>query len=380
MGALSFLFPFISPHTPGTDSPFWPPSGWECPPPNYPPVVENVTHSPFAPEYFASVSVDADVIDATLDTVLLAHRVDAGEWVDLVMEHQGGNTFNAVISPQTYGSFIEYYITANDTFGLCTTALNGSIYFNYTVGDTVPPEISDVSHSPSTVTEYDLVAVSAQVIDVGAGVDTVLVYYRSDGGAWAPVSMSYSGGDVFTGPLPPFEWGTLVEYYINASDNAGNIAVDDNSGGYYQYVIDDTTPPDVDISDPLSATILSGVVTILFSSTDSESGVAFVELYLDDVLLTNATTDPFSYVWDTTETADGQHTLRAVAHDNAGNIFEDTTTVIVNNASPPPDAPDYLLITLAGSALFLATASVMCYLARQRGWNIDFSKYFSGSV
>jgi hypothetical protein len=189
--------------------------------------------------------------------------------------------------------------------------------------------------------------------------------------------MSYSGGDIFTAPLPPFEYGILVEYYVNASDNAENFVVDDNSGGYYQYVIDDTTPPSIDISDPDSAATVSGIVTILFSTTDSESGVAFIELYLDDVLLANLTTDPFSYIWNTTETTNGQHLLRAVAQDNAGNAFEDTTTVYVDNVSPPPDTPDYLLITLAGSALFLATASIMCYLARQRGWNIDFSKYFS---
>jgi hypothetical protein len=159
--------------------------------------------------------------------------VDTGEWVELVMQQRVGNTFNSSISPQIYGSFVEYHIIANDSLGLITTALNGSSYFNYTVRDTMKPVISGVSHIPVTVTVYDSVVISAQVVDDGSGVDTVLVYFRSDGGSWLTDSMSLVAGDTYEVVLPSFVWGNVVEYYINASDTAGNIAIDDNSDGYY---------------------------------------------------------------------------------------------------------------------------------------------------
>ncbi len=342
------------------------------------PVIENITHSPLLPDYVDSVVVSADVFDATLDEVLLHYRVDMGEWEHLVMMLQTGNLHQATIPAQPYDSLVEYCITAKDTYGLCTLALNESTYFVYSVGDSLAPLITQVTQSPSPVTTLELVEVSAQITDDGSGVNTVEVYYRVDGGAWSSFSMALGEDSTYTATLPPQLWDTQVDFYIVASDHQGNIAIDDNAGVYFQYTVIDTTPPSIEIIDPNSAQTVSGIVMILISTSDAESGIAFVELYLDNTLLVNTTIDPFSYLWNTTQTENGLHTLQAIAYDHAGNTYQDTTTVNVDNTIPPPSTPDVFLITIFGTTLVLGGALAVCLILRQRGWTLDFSRLFPG--
>src|SRR5262245_27913571 len=97
----------------------------------------------------------------------------------------------------------------------------------------------------------------------------------------------------------------------------------------------DTTPPTASITAPLAGATLSGFVSIT-ATADDDVGVTFVELYLDD--LWSGSPYPGSSVgWDTRYTADGVHTLRVRAHDEAGNTGDsELVSVTVDNFHSPP--------------------------------------------
>src|SRR5882762_2799039 len=85
---------------------------------------------------------------------------------------------------------------------------------------------------------------------------------------------------------------------------------------------------------PVSSTVqVSASVSIVGSLT-----VSSVQFRLDGANLgARDTSAPYSVSWNTTATANGSHTLTAVATDLLGVQFtSDPVTVTVNNAPPPP--------------------------------------------
>lgn len=99
----------------------------------------------------------------------------------------------------------------------------------------------------------------------------------------------------------------------------------------------DATRPAVTMTAPTSATV-SGTVTVAANATD-DTGVVAVQFLLDGSALgaelPGGSSSSYSTVWDTTGTADGTHSLTAVARDAAGNSATATSlTVDVNNPDP----------------------------------------------
>lgn len=93
---------------------------------------------------------------------------------------------------------------------------------------------------------------------------------------------------------------------------------------------DDTTPPQINITAP--AAVSGTAVTVSANASDNE-GVESVQFELDGANLGSPdTTAPYSISWNTTTTANGVHTLTAVATDEAGNwTRSDPVSVTVNN-------------------------------------------------
>jgi hypothetical protein len=111
----------------------------------------------------------------------------------------------------------------------------------------------------------------------------------------------------------------------------------------------DTTPPVVTILSPLSKTTVSGPVNVIANATDDVALNAKdpVRFYLDTP--TNLLPGPitvngsqYSTVWDTTRTANGTHSLSALATDSSNNTATVTVTgLLVSN--PPPPVPCFIL-------------------------------------
>lgn len=92
-------------------------------------------------------------------------------------------------------------------------------------------------------------------------------------------------------------------------------------------------PPTVQLTAPASGSTVSGSISVSGTATD-DKGVSGIQFKLDGVnLLTEDTTAPYSISWDTRSTANGLHTLTAVARDVEGNqVTSDGRTITISNS------------------------------------------------
>ncbi len=158
-----------------------------------------------------------------------------------------------------------------------------------------------------------------------------------------------NGACVGTNSVAPatFTWDTTG--YTNGSyslqarayDAAGNMGVSAMDTVTVQNAAPDTTPPTVQITAPTTGSSVVGAVSVNINGSDNV-GVTRIEWYLDGALVGSSATAPASFSWNTTNSANGSHTLQAKAYDAAGNSSASATvTVTVQNAvadTTPPTA------------------------------------------
>jgi hypothetical protein len=126
------------------------------------------------------------------------------------------------------------------------------------------------------------------------------------------------GGQIGVGRLPSY---------------TGTAYVDDFS---YIPVTVSSQPPTVTISTPAAGATVSGVVPVQVAATDP-TGVTRVEIYINNVLRAVQTAASYTWDFDTTEIANGTHTLTVKAYDPAQNIGQASLTFTTqNNLSPLP--------------------------------------------
>jgi Big-like domain-containing protein len=108
------------------------------------------------------------------------------------------------------------------------------------------------------------------------------------------------------------------------------------SGGSSGGTFVDTLAPFVAITSPSSGATVSGTSTVSADASDNV-GVVGVQFKLDGANLgSEDLTAPYSATWNTTTTANGSHTLSAVARDAAGNqATASVVTINVSNTTTP---------------------------------------------
>ena len=91
--------------------------------------------------------------------------------------------------------------------------------------------------------------------------------------------------------------------------------------------------PTCTITAPANNSIHAAGSTIIVSvnSTDSDGTIDHVSFYLDDTTMAVSTDDsaPYEWSWDTQEQAPWEHTIKAVATDNEGNIRLSTVNIVL---------------------------------------------------
>ncbi|MBI1813012.1 Ig-like domain-containing protein, partial [Candidatus Peregrinibacteria bacterium] len=70
-------------------------------------------------------------------------------------------------------------------------------------------------------------------------------------------------------------------------------------------------------------------LTITADASD-ESGIKYVEFYLDDLLLGRTPREPYTVTYPLTTVAPGPHRIRAVATDPSGKAGEDEEMIMIN--------------------------------------------------
>ncbi len=99
----------------------------------------------------------------------------------------------------------------------------------------------------------------------------------------------------------------------------------------------DTEDPTVSVDTPNDGATVSGNVNTIIIANDNV-GVEGVRLFVDGVQIGSEDTNaPYTFSWDSTTVANGEHTITAEARDAAGNTaIADEITVTVDNEVTPP--------------------------------------------
>ncbi|MBN2564212.1 MAG: lamin tail domain-containing protein [Candidatus Eisenbacteria bacterium] len=84
-----------------------------------------------------------------------------------------------------------------------------------------PPWISTLRYAPIPPNDADDTLISAFVTDDGV-IDSVMVYYRVEGGPWSKVPAT-ADGDVYTAHIPPQTNLDVTDYFMRAVDNLGAV-------------------------------------------------------------------------------------------------------------------------------------------------------------
>lgn len=92
----------------------------------------------------------------------------------------------------------------------------------------------------------------------------------------------------------------------------------------------DIIPPTVLITSPADGSTVNGTLTISVQANDIVS-VSAVEIYIDNELKNEDTTQPYEWGWNTRAYANELHTIKAVAYDSSGNNGYHQITVSVRN-------------------------------------------------
>ncbi|WCB95824.1 virion structural protein [Baekduia alba] len=93
----------------------------------------------------------------------------------------------------------------------------------------------------------------------------------------------------------------------------------------------DTTPPTVAVTSPSAGASVTGTVSLAANAADNV-GVTGVQFRLDGASIgAEDTSAPYTYAWDSLSTANGPHTITAVAKDAAGNSTTAANVAITVN-------------------------------------------------
>jgi hypothetical protein len=122
--------------------------------------------------------------------------------------------------------------------------------------------------------------------------------------------------------------------------------------------VSDTSAPSVNITSPVSASTVSGTVSVVTSASDNV-GVSKVELYVNNVLQATDTAAPYTFTWNTTGVANGSYTLTSKAYDAAGNVGASAAVAVtVNNTVADTTAPTTSISSPVNGSTLSGTVSV----------------------
>jgi len=334
------------------------------------PIIANISQTPASVNYSDSPVIDCDVSDpgSGISAVRLYYRINGGTWSVILMVNTVGIQYQSTIPAQTWNTLVEYYVNATDNAGNWDVDDNTGAYYSYTVSDSVSPVISSFDPAPVVVEYSDTPTVGCDVSDIGSGIQNVMLNYSLNGVTWMALTMAYVSGTHYQANLPAQAWEAQVTYYVNATDNAGNWIVDDNSSSYYSYSVIDSTDPDLEITNPTNGEEVSDVITITVTAIDPGSGIARVRIFINDTEVTELTSAPFTFNWNTTLVLDGPYEISVTVYDNAGNEVTETITVTVNNAPiVTPQIPAEIII-VGGIITIVVIAAGIIMTRRRRRW------------
>jgi hypothetical protein len=278
-------------------------------------------------------------------------------------------SFSGVAGSQTIRNAAQYVV---DRGGVVVAAA-GNCGCNDSTAEA--PYIVSVS---ATDSRDDLAYFSSRGDYVDVSAPGLGIWSTTRGGGYGSVSGTSFSSPVTAGVValmlsanPDLTSLEVMEILENTTDDLGPVGYDTSFGfgrvNAYEAVLTamaslpqpDTTPPSTHITSPAKGAIVSGTINVSVQAPDNVATVS-VELYLDGELFATDTATPFTFVWDTGQAQDGDHTLQAVARDAAGNSgYSDSVTVMVDNSIVDINPPEVSITFPPDGSVVSGTISVM---------------------
>ena len=188
---------------------------------------------------------------ANVTNVVLGYSLDNGtNWLSLAMtvntnwSSQGGAWYNATLGTQPAGTAVKYFVAANGSGASAYDNNNGQNYsFTVAAGVSNGLWIRGAKNYPldGAATFATEIYVDAEAGPTGR-VSGVWVVASTNGGPWTTNAMTLNadwasvGGKWYNANLGAFPEGTVLRYFVRASDGAETV-VSDNGGLYFQITI-----------------------------------------------------------------------------------------------------------------------------------------------
>ena len=230
----------------------------------------------------------------------------------------------------------------------------------------------------------------------------VNIYTTATGGSY-----TYGSGTSYASPVaagvaalvlaksPGLSASGLVSLLENNSDDLGAPGPDQ----YYGYgrvnayrAVNATPsapppPPTVTIASPSNASTVSGPVSVQGNVAASAS-ISQIQFLVDGNVASTAYSTPYSFPWNTSSAANGNHTVTVRAYDTSNNMGQTSETVSVNNAAPADTQPPYVYIQsptngtriLGNGNLTITAAASDNVGVKQVSIYLDGVQQYSGSV
>ena len=205
--------------------------------------------------------------------------------------------------------------------------------------------------------------------------EITIILEANDNDEVALVTLYIDGDSVMTYQEPPYryDWNTLEEIddvihtiHAHIQDNAGNqITLGPINVTIDNYESDDNIAPTGTITNPPSASTVSGTVNIEVNAFDNVR-MGHVDFIIDGTAVFSDSLPPYLYAWNTLgEAEDSDHVININLSDSAGNttsLFP--VTVFVNNIVDTDVTPPNIVIydpaanqTVSGTVTFLTIAT-----------------------
>ena len=251
---------------------------------------------------------------------------------------------------------------AKDAAGNSTTSGTVSFKVDNTTSDKTAPTVA-ISAPANNATVSATITISANASD---NVGVAGVQFKLDGSNFgaedtaSPYSVALNTATIANGNH------TLTAV---AHDAANNMTTSAALIIKVSNTTPDKTAPTVALTSPANSATVKNTINVTANAADN-TGVASLQFQLDGTNVGSAlTAAPYSMAWDTTKSAKGTHTLRAIAKDAAGNSTTSAgVTVTVNNAAAADTtAPTVSLATPANGSTVSGTVTVSANAADNVG-------------
>jgi peptidoglycan/xylan/chitin deacetylase (PgdA/CDA1 family) len=260
---------------------------------------------------------------AQLQAAVTNAENNGGGWVPIVF-HEVCDCSDASLSVtlKTFTAFLDWLQPRSANGTVVRTV--GDVMSGAAPAESAPTTTASCNDAACSIGWYRTSPVMVGLSATDPDADHEATYYTTDG--TDPVTSA--SRQTYTAPFTIAETAT-VKFY--STDTAGNVESTKS-----QFIQIDAAAPAVSVTNPADgATIQRGAkVKITVRATDARtgggaaSGVAKVASYVDGTVLSTDTAAPFEWVWNTRKLALGQHTIKAVATDVAGNGTTSTTITV----------------------------------------------------